>query len=692
MKHEYKCIRQIEETDCGAACIATVCNYYGKSVDILAIRSMAMVDRYGATMLGLYKASEKLGFHAEGLFGNIQELFSEKLPLPCIAHVVIDQQLEHYVVIFEITDQTIVVGDPAKGIQVYSTSTFEQIWTGHILSLKPDKLPEQRQKKDSVLLPFFKMAGIYKRKFAVIAFLSLCVTALSVVASFFNYYLIDFIIPYKFDDKLTSLSVAVIIGNIIILIVNLLRTRIIANVSKRISTDIMCRYVEHLLNVEYGFYNQHTSGDMISRLEDSNIVREAISKVIMTITFDLVMAIVCLMVLAYLDTSLFILAFIVAICYVFSVAKFSRNINNTAEGMRRKDALASTTFFETVRGVETIKSYEYEREAYKKNASALTNLMDSYKNLSIILSTQTYLSECIVAMGDILILAFGGHSVMNGKITFGILFMFYSLLNMSLMPMKNIVDLFPSVEQARVSARRLNSVFSHPCEDKGQTGTTKISGSISIKHLCFRYGSRDLILDDFSLEINGGEKLALMGGSGAGKSTLAKILLRLYEAESGEINISGVPLRDIGISELRAKIAYVPQNPYVFGGSLLDNISVGNIKLAPTEVIRRINETPLKHFIDQFPMGYDSIITESGENLSGGQKQMIAIARAIVKHGDILILDEAYNSIDSNLKEVAKKSINLVYKEATCILITHNPAEVQECNRIVTMDSKNYGI
>lgn len=687
MKRKYKCIRQIEETDCGAACLATVCDYYGKSIDILEIRSFARVDRYGATMLGLYKASEKLGFQPEGLSGNIQDLLSEELQFPCIAHVVVDEQLEHYVVVFEINDHTIIVGDPAKGVETYSVSDFEKIWTGHILSLKPGHLFKHERKRTHDLVPFFKMAGAYKKEFAMIAFFSLCTTILSVAASFFNYYLIDTIIPYKDNYKLEFLAAAIIIGNIVILSINLIRAYIIANISKNISTDIMCRYIRHLLDVKYDFYDQHTSGDMISRLEDSNIVREAISKVIMTAMFDVMMTIVCLAVLYCLNGYLFILTLMIVICYMFSVAKFNRSINKISEEMRRRDAAASTAFFETVRGIETIKSYEYEEYVYKKNGNSLSKLMDSYKLLNLQLSKQMYLAEGIVAIGEILILTFGGFNVMSGKMTVGVLFMFYSLFNMSLMPMKNIVDMFPVVEKARASAKRLNAVFSYPCENKGHTVVDTISGGILIKNISFQYGSRNLILDNLSLKISKGEKIALMGESGTGKSTLVKIILRLYDIESGEIYINGVSLNDIPIETLRKRIAYVPQKPYIFQGSLLENICVGNTELTPEEVVSCIDKTPLRSFVEKFPMGYASIVAEGGENLSGGQKQVIAIARAIIKHGDILILDEAYNSIDSNLKKIAKAAVASTYEDATCIVITHDALEAQACDRVLMINS-----
>lgn len=685
MKHDYKCIRQVEETDCGAACLSTVCAYYGKEVDIFDIRSLAKVDKHGVNMLGLYKAAKGLGFDPEGLSGSIQDFLSEELVLPCIAHVVIDGKLEHYVVVFEIDESKIVVGDPAKGISTYAISDFESIWTGYVLKLKPNISFKKGREKKRVLLPFFKIAGKHKKKIAIVTFLSLCATLMSVGASFFNYYLIDVIIPNESMNSLTLLAVAIIVGNIIILLVNLVRAKIIANVSKCISTDLMCQYVGHLLNIKYDFYNQHTSGDMISRLQDSNIVREAISKVVMTTAFDIVMATVCLVILANLKLSLFMLVVLIVGVYAFSVAKFSNSINCASEDLRNKDAAASTTFFEAVSGIETIKSYEYEENTYRKNAEALSNLMESDKVLSLILSRQTYLSESVIAIGEVLILAIGGVSVIGGEISLGILFMFYSLLNMSLMPIKNIVELFPIVEKARVSAKRLDTVFAHPCEDKKAGNIGELSGSIKVKHLSFRYGDRDLVFDDFSLDISEGEKIALMGNSGSGKSTLAKIIMRLYDVEKGEIYIGSIPLEHISITELRARIAYVPQKPYIFCGTLLDNIRVGNIRLTDEETMGQLNETPFRNFIERFPMGYDSMISEGGENLSGGQKQMIAIARAIIKRGDILILDEAFSSIDEGLKRIARESIELAYANTTRVVITHDTAEAQGCDRVVML-------
>lgn len=451
----------------------------------------------------------------------------------------------------------------------------------------------------------------------------------------------------------------------------------------------MCQYVSHLLNIDFDFYNQHTTGDMISRLQDSNIVREAITKVIITITFDFIMMLVCLTVLACLNIPLFIITFIVILFYACFVKGFGARINQATEKLRTCDATASTIFLETVKGIETVKSYEYEEQSYKRNSTALSNLMDSYKSASLIFSKQGIISEGIIAIGQVLILSVGGSDVMRGNLTFGILFMFYSLLNMSMIPIKNIVDLFPTIDKAKVSAKRLKNVFSYPCESKNDTCISKLSGKISIKNLSYRYGNRELLLNDISINIDEGKQIAIIGNSGSGKSTLAKIILRLYKPETGEIYIDDIPIGNIPLIDLRNRIAYMSQTPYIFRGTILENIHIGNPNMNDQEIIEFLDKTPFKQFIKRFPMGYASMIYEGGENLSGGQKQMIALARAIIKRADIIILDEAFSSIDTNLHKIAESLLNTVYSKSTRIIITHNASEIRNCDQIIILDSGN---
>jgi ATP-binding cassette subfamily B protein len=639
-------------------------------------------------MFGLCKAAEKLGFYAEGLAGSMGDFLSAEITLPCIAHVIIGKKLEHFVVVFDINDKSLTIGDPARGVINYSLEEFSTIWTGHILSLVPNECFSQTQKKNRGLIAFLLPAMEHKKDFLLISLLSFFSIVLSVVASFFTYYLIDYIIPDRQVMRLLKATISIVFANLIILALNLIRTKLFARTSKIISHDLMCFYIKHLLNVEYELYGQHTTGDMISRLQDCDIIKEAITKTIITITLDVFMAITSMTVLGYLNRTLFAITLCVILLYFFTIVIVGKPISMAMENVRQCDANASSIFIETVKGIETIKSYQCENEAYKNNEKAIHDLTESYQKASLIFSNQSIITESTIGIGQVIVLGFGGCCVINNTITLGILFMFYTLLGMCLAPIRNIVDLLPTIKKAKVSAMRLQSILTYPAEQENAgTPSEVLNGDIAIKNLCYRYGNREMILDNFSLQIKGGEKIALMGCNGSGKSTLVKLLMRFYTPDDGEIFVGTQNINEISLYTLRKRIAYIPQNTFLFRGSVLDNIQIGNPEMTNVEIVEFLNLTPFKSFIEQLPMGYQFILTEDGDNLSGGQRQMISIARAMVKKGDILIMDEADSAVDIQMKALAAEMINSVYSNVTTIIITHSGKEAQMCDRIVMINA-----
>ena len=688
IKQKYKCIKQMDETDCGAASLATVCLYYGKNVEIANVRTFAHVDRYGSNMLGLCDAAQKLGFDAEGLSGDFENFLSADFTLPCVAHVIMDGALEHFIVVFEINRKTIIVGDPAKGIIQYTAEGFKEIWTGHILTMKPNQNFKKERRKANSLLPFFKIVFEHKKKFAAIVLLSLIATFLNVAASFFVYYLVDVVIPYVWMERLIRAAVSIILIYFVALMVNTVRTRLVAELSKVLNHDLMCRYIHQLLYIDYEFYECHTTGDLVSRMQDTDIVRDAVSKVTITALLDVFMMSVSIAVLAYLNFSLFAISLGIVSVYALAVAKFNKPIHTVSSELREKDANATTTFLETINGVETVRVYQSEAKLFSKNETNISELMERFRKATFLFSEQSILADSIMSIGEVLILAVGGISVIHGTISLGILFMFYTLFAMCLTPVKNMVDLLPVIHKAEVSARRLQDVFSAITNIGNCLAIGKdisLDKDISIKNLSFRYGNRDLVLDQFSLDINRGERIALIGNSGSGKSTLAKLLLCLYKAEDGKILFGEKNINEIPISVIRKKIAYVSQNTFLFRGSILDNIRIGNPDMTHEEIVDFLEETSFKKFIAQLPMGYQTVLNENGNNLSGGQRQMVALARALIKQADILILDEATSAIDVQTEKIVEEAIQAVYSDTTTIIIAHHYRGVQYCDRVAVI-------
>lgn len=693
MKKHYKCIRQNNETDCGAACLATICLFYGIRVELSQIRELACVDRHGANFLGLQNAADALGFSAEGLSGTITDLITENPQSPYIAHIMKDGVLEHFVVVFRQSANGFIVGDPAIGLVTYSTDEFEKVWSGHILTLTPQKHTAKKENKQmhkcNPLTSFFSLVLKQKRQVLWISILSLAATVLSIVASFFGYYLFDVIIPKSLTIQLISAASIVAIVHITILALNLFRTRMIASLSKKINYDLFCNYVSSLLHINYKYYERYTTGDLITRLQDTDAVRETLSQVTITVSLDVVMMLAGITTLAILDWRLLIISLCVMLLYGIAVASFNKPISNTSAEMREKDSSTTNTFLETIHGIEDIKTCLFEESVFSKNEENIHSLMEVFRHATVIYSIQSIIANTIMSIGEVLVLSTGAIGVITGAMSIGSVIMFYSLFSMCISPVKNIINLLPVVRKAEISAQRLQDVFSATLEPDSESCDEEIllNSDLTVTEVSFRYGNRDLVLDRLSFEIKAGEHIALIGSSGSGKSTLIKLLLRLYDAESGKIYIGKRSIQSIPINALRSKIAYISQTAHLFRGSILDNICMGAPNVERDDIISFLNSTPYKEIISLFPMGYNTILVDNGENLSGGQRQMIVVGRALVKQADILIMDEATSAIDIGARELINTAIEKVYADKTIIVVSHERTDAFPCNRSILLEN-----
>lgn len=303
---------------------------------------------------------------------------------------------------------------------------------------------------------------------------------------------------------------------------------------------------------------------------------------------------------------------------------------------------------------------------------------------------QSSLKTFVQLVGEVVILWVGGMSVIKGNMTIGSLITFNSLLIYFLDPIKNLVDLQPQMQTAVVAADRLGEILDLEAEKKedeyNKLSPNSLKGDIEIVDLDFRYGTRKLVLQDINMSIKKGESIAFVGESGSGKTTLAKLLLKLYLAEKGEILIEGNNIKDIQIEVLRDKIAYIPQETFLFSGSIYDNLTLGLDETNLEEVIEASKKAQAHDFINELPLRYDTRLEENGSNLSGGQRQRLAIARAMLKNPDILILDEATSNLDAITERTLDNTINEYARDMTTIFIAHRLSTIKNCDKIYVFE------
>lgn len=651
---KYYCIKQHDITDCGAACLATICKQNDYKIGITRIREVAGTDKQGTNVYGIIKAAETLGFSAKGVKGDKEAFFSE-FPLPCIAHVIMDGNLLHYVVIHKITKKQVVIADPGAGIVKLTPEEFfgdvhkegkppKYQWSGVLILLVKSESFQTGDETKGLFQRFIHLLLPQKKLIIHIFIASLIYTILGILAAFYFKVLVDDILPDSLMKTLTTLSIGIIVLNIFKVILNAFRTHLLLYLSQKLDIALLLGYYRHVLELPMNFFGTRKVGEIVSRFNDASKVRDAISGATLTIMIDTLMAVAGAVILYLQNVQMFGITVIMVVLYLIIVLAFNKWYEQLNRKQMEDNSQLTSYLVESLNGIQTVKAYNAERKANRETEIKFVKLLKSIFDLSWVSNLQSSLKIFVELVGGVVILWVGSVCVIKGQITIGQLITFNSLLVYFLDPVKNLINLQPQMQTAVVAADRLGEILDLEAE-KGENERKKLcpdslSGDIVFKDVSFRYGTRQLVLEDINLTIKKGQKVAFVGESGSGKTTLSKLLLHLYKAESGNILINDNNIEDIQIEKLREKIAYISQETFLFSGSILDNLSLGLDYATMDDVIEATKSAQAHDFINELPLRYETRLEENGANLSGGQRQRLSIARAMLKKPDILIMDE----------------------------------------------------
>ncbi|MFQ7575129.1 MAG: peptidase domain-containing ABC transporter [Lachnospira sp.] len=697
---KYYCIKQHDITDCGAACLATICKQNGYGIGITKIREVAGTDKQGTNAYGVIKAAEELGFSAKGVKGNKEAFFSE-FPLPCIAHVIVDGNLLHYVVIHKITKRQVIIADPGAGIVKLTPEEFfgevhdegkppKYQWSGILILLVKNETFTKGNETKGLFGRFFHLLLPQKKLLLHIFIASLVYTILGILGAFYFKELIDSVLPDGLGKTLMTLSIGVILLNVFKVVLSAIRSHLLLYLSQKLDIALLLGYYRHVLELPMNFFGTRRVGEIISRFNDAGNVRDAISGATLTIMIDTIMAVAGAVILCIQNVKLFVIAVIIVVLYVIIVLTFNKWYEKLNRKQMEDNSQLTSYMVESLNGIQTVKAYNAERKVKLETEIKFVKLLKSIFKLSWVSNMQSSFKIFVELVGGVIILWVGGVSVINGEMTIGALITFNSLLVYFLDPVKNLINLQPQMQTAVVAADRLGEILDLEAEktekESRKMAPLTLAGDIQIRNLDFRYGTRRQVLSDINLTIKKGEKVAFVGESGSGKTTLSKLLLHLYSPEKGEILINGNNIEDIRLECLRERIAYIPQETFLFSGSIYDNLVLGMDDVDMDNVVEAAKLAQAHDFINELPLRYETRLEENGANLSGGQRQRLAIARAMLKKPDILILDEATSNLDSITERALDKTINEFSKEMTTIFIAHRLSTIKDCDRIFVMD------
>lgn len=700
MFKKYYCVKQHDITDCGAACLATISKQYGFKTSISKIREVAGTDKQGTNAYGIIKAANQLGFTAKGVKGDKEAFFTD-FPLPSIAHVIVDGSLLHYVVIHKITKKQVIIADPAEGIVKLTPEEFfgekaeegkppKYQWSGVLILMVPDDTFEKGDETQGLFQRFFHLLKPQKRLILNIFLASLLITFLGILGSFYFKVLLDDILPAGLIKTLHVLSIGVILLNLFKVLLGAIRSYLLMYLSQKLDIALLLGYYNHVLELPMNFFGSRKVGEIISRFNDASNVRDAISGATLTVMIDTLMALAGGIILYIQNSRMFLVTIVVMVLYFIIVFSFNKPYRKLNETQMEDNAQLTSYMIESLNGIQTVKAYNAENEVNRKTETKFVKLLKSVFKLSAVGNIQNSLVAFVELTGGIVILWVGAYNVIQGNLSVGQLITFNSLLGYFLDPVKNLINLQPQMQTAVVAGERLGEILDLEPEktenEDRKLVMESLRGDISFDNITFRYGTRRPVLKDITMNITQGQKVALVGESGSGKTTLARLLLNLYTAEEGEILINDSNIKDINIESLRDKIAYIPQETFLFSGSIMDNLTLGLNDVSTEEVIDASKKASAHEFINELPLRYETRLEENGSNLSGGQRQRLAIARAILKKPDILILDEATSNLDTITERAISDTIAEYSKEITTIVIAHRLSTIKKCDRIFVME------
>ncbi len=694
------CYKQHDITDCGPACLATISRQYGLNIPISKIRTIAGTDRQGTNVAGMIRAAEKLGFSAKGVKGD-EEAFFMEFPLPCVAHVIVNQTLMHYVVIHRITRKKITIADPAKGIVTLSPREFfggtrkneDDVvyrWTGVLIFLVPGQNFHKGSQKEKIGRQIWMLMKPQKRLLWYIVMASFAYSVFGIGGAYYFKILFHDIIPDLSYETLYFVASGMLCLYLFYCVMGAIRSQMLLYLSQKLDISLLLGYYSHVLRLPMDFFGTRRMGEIISRFQDASKVREAISSAAMTILIDSIMAAGGFALLVVQNRKMAFMTGWMIVLYAGIVYAFRGKYRRLNEKQMEDNALLTSYMVETLNGIQTIKAFGGEQKVDMQTEFRFVSLLKRVFQLGVAGNIQETLKMAVQLLGTNGILSAGAYFVMKGEMEAGNLLVFYSLLSYFLKPVMNLLNLQQKLQTAVVAMERLQEVMALPEEEVEEEEyriiPRKLEGDVVFDHVSFRYGSRALCLDDICLTLHRGEKLALVGESGSGKTTLVKLLLQFYPPETGNILINDNNVEDIQKEALRNRIGYVPQETHLFSGNIIENLTLGLEQYSVEEVIRVCKQVHAHEFINELPARYETKLEENGSNLSGGQRQRLAIARALLKKPDILILDEATSSLDSMTEQAVQKAIDEASQNMTCIIIAHRLSTILRCDHICVMD------
>ena len=685
-------VPQLEQKDCGIACLLSIIRYYGGDNDFENLRRLSGTNITGTTLLGLYQAAQATGFEADGCEATMEALLEHTAP--CILHVLLENNLQHYVVYFGKKESKgkcqVVIADPAKGLLYMTSSELESIWRSKAcLVLAPNN---NFQKKTDIInrkRQWFK--DLIKQDIPLLviaAIMGVTLAALGLTMAVFSQRLIDDFLPNKQFSKVYTG-----VGLVLLLLlakeaVSLIRAQLLLRQSKEFNLRIVKDFFSRLLFLPKPFYDTRKIGELTARLHDTNRIQRVVSQIAGNTLLDGIVVLVTLVfVFIYSVTSGFITVSGLPVFFLL-IYRCNKKVIEAQRNTMAEYAMAESNYISTLQGIEPVKNHCKESLFSEANNAVYNQYQSANFRLGQLQMRLSFIAHVFAAFLLCGLLLFLSYQVLYDGLKAGELMAVMGMVGSLLPSVANLALLTIPINEARIAFNRMYE-FAGISQQKNGNKTLTIFERLEVKQLSYRFPGRSAIIQNVSFEVNKGEIIALMGENGCGKSTLVQLLMQHYTPENGGILVNHkYQLAEIDSTCWKQLVAVVPQQVHIFNGTVLENIAFERAANNPQEVIDFLRTYGFASFIDTLPQSVMTLVGEEGINLSGGQMQMIALARALYHQPQLLILDEAMAAMDRESEQFVIQLLRGLQTKMAIIMITHKLHVLKSlCDRIYILNN-----
>ncbi|MFM1843671.1 MAG: transporter ATP-binding protein [Cyanobacteriota bacterium] len=681
----YPFIEQQSAADCGAACLAMLSQYWGKRLSLNFLRTLTGVGRSGATLKNLARAAESIGYQARPVRASLNRLMDQKNPW--IAH----WQGDHYVLVYGVRGDRLLVADPAQGKRLMPSQEFVAGWTGYALLLDPTERLKQIPTEKRSLGRFVKLLLPYKTLGIQVILASFLIQVFGLVSPLFTQIILDKVVVNKSLSTLNVFAVGILLFGIWGILLSGIRQYLLSYLANRLDLTMIGGFIRHTLLLPLQFFESRHVGDILTRVNENEKIQRFLLNQVVLAWLDFLMGFVYLGLMLYYNWKLTLLIVGLIPPIMLLTLGATPLLRRVSRDIFNRSAEQNSALVETISGIPTVKATATERELRWRWEDRLTSYLNSrFRGQKLGINLQAA-SGLINAVGSAALLWYGATLVIQDQLTIGQFVAFNMMIGRVISPVLSLADLWDELQEVLISVERLDDIFSaQPEETPGEPMLVlpTIRGDVRFENVTFRYDKDDdrNTLQNISFSVQAGQTIAIVGRSGSGKTTLVKLLQAMYYPESGTIWIDDHDIRHVSPHSLRAQLGVVPQDCFLFSGTILENITLYRPEFSLDQAIEAAKLAESHAFIQAMPLGYNTKVGERGANLSGGQRQRLAIARALIGTPRILVLDEATSSLDAESERRFQENLTRLSRDRTTFIIAHRLSTVRNADCILVLD------